>query len=53
MAKPEVQKIAKSGVDAFTRVAEDKIKTASSQLQKKFNTVGKGSKRRKVDALGS
>lgn len=53
MAKPEVQKIAKSGVDAITRVAEDKIKTTSSKLQRKFNSTGKRPKRRKVDALGS
>ena len=50
MAKPEVQKIAKSGAAALTRVAEDKLKSTSSKLQKKFNTVGK---KRKIDALGS
>ncbi len=53
MAKPEVQKIAKSGGDAFTRVAEDKLKTTSSHLQYKVTEVGKSSTRRLVDALGS
>ena len=50
IAKPEVKKIAKSGVDALTRVAEDQVKTTSARLQKKINSVGK---RRKIDALGS
>ena len=53
LAKPEVQKIAKSGVDAFTRVAEEKIKSTSSKIQNKFDSAGKRPKRRKVDALGS
>ena len=46
IAKPELKKIAKSGVGALTRVIEDK----SSKVQNKLNSVGK---RRKVDALGS
>lgn len=50
IAKPEVKKVAKSGVSALTRVAEDQVKTASAKLQKKINAVGK---RRKIDALGS
>ena len=50
LAEPEVQKIVKSGADALTRVAEEKIKTGSTKLQKKINSVGK---RRKIDALGS
>ena len=27
IAKPEVKKVAKSGVEAFTRVAEDEVKS--------------------------
>ena len=50
MAKPEVKKIAKSGVDALARVAEDQLKIGSAKIQKKFNSAGK---RRKVDALGA
>ena len=50
IAKPEVKKIAKSGVDALARVAEDQVKTTSAKLQKRIDSVGK---RRKIDALGS
>lgn len=50
IAKPEVKKVAKSGVDAFTRVAEDQLKSISNKSQKKLNSLGK---KRKIDALGS
>ena len=50
IAKPEVRKVAQSGVEAVARVAEQQVKSASGKLQKKFNTVGK---RRKIDSLGS
>lgn len=50
MAKPEVKKVALSGVSAIERVAEQQIKSASNKAQKKINSVGK---RRKIDSLGS
>ena len=50
IAKPEVKKIAKSGAGAITRVVEEKVNTASNNIQKRLDSVGK---RRKVDALGS
>ena len=50
IAKPEVKKVAKSGVDALTRVAQDKVQTLSNKSQKKLNSIGK---KRKIDALGS
>jgi len=50
LAKPELKKVAKSGTDALTRVAEDKVQQLSSKAQRKFNSYGK---RRKTDALGS
>ena len=50
IAKPEVKKIATSGANALTRVAENQVKTASAKLQRRIDSVGK---RRKVDALGS
>ena len=46
IAKPELKKVAQSGVEALTRVAENQ----STKVQKKLNSLGK---RRKVDALGS
>jgi hypothetical protein len=50
LAKPELKKVAKSGTDALTRIAQDQIDQFSSKAQKKFGSLGK---RRKVDALGS
>ena len=50
LAKPEVSKIAKSGADAFARVAENKVQQFSNKAQSKLNSFGK---RRKIDALGS
>ena len=50
IAKPEVTKVAKSGVDAAFRVASNKIKSASAKSQKKLDSIGQ---KRKIDALGS
>ena len=50
LAKPELKKVAKSGTDALSRVAEDKLQQFSNKTQRKFNSIGK---RRKTDALGS
>ena len=50
IAKPEVKKVSKSGVDALTRVVEDQAKSISNKAQRKLNSVGK---KRKIDALGS
>ena len=50
IAKPELKKVTKSGVDALNRVTEDQVKSFSNKAQKKFNSVGK---KRNIDALGS
>ena len=50
IAKPEAKKVAKSGIDALTRVAQNQVQSISNKSQKKLNSIGK---KRKVDALGS
>ena len=56
IAKPELKAIAKTSVNAVSRLAEEKIKTGSRKAQRKFNSAG-GKKRRfnpiaRKDVLG-
>ena len=50
LAKPELTKVAKSGVDAIGRYAEEKVKGISNKAQTKLNSLGK---RRKTDIFES
>lgn len=49
IARPELHKIAASGADALSRVAEQKVQQISQSAQRRLNSIGR---KRKADALG-
>ena len=56
IAKPELKAIAKTSVNAVSRLAEEKIKTGSRKAQRKLNSVARKKQRfnpiaRKADVL--